>query len=138
MEIQAQDLRIGNIIRCKDNDKIVPAFRGKIVPVDITILRLIFECKPDYYEPIPLTEEILLKCGFADLCGVHQLSYRVKDGFYFFWNYNDKAGMCTEGIKDESCGWYHPENVVISGIEHLHTLQNLVYSLTGTELTVNL
>lgn len=70
-------------------------------------------------EPIPLTEEILLRCGFEE----------GQTGYYF----KDDIIISVEGQV------YFGENEVhIAEIYHLHQLQNLVYALTGEELEINL
>jgi len=73
---------------------------------------------------IPITEDILLKAGFEKNGSykeikLNQVSITIKflDGEYF--------------LVDAS-GWYG------KGFIYLHSLQNLIYALTGTELTINL
>ena len=79
-------------------------------------------------EPIPLTEEWLLKFGFEDVTGVYytlhispdfKLLLIPADGFY---PQLDKA--------DEN-NW---QSVSLNKIEHVHELQNLYFALTGEEL----
>ena len=72
--------------------------------------------------PIPLTEEILLKCGFEkDRFGNYSLGL-------FELLYNDIIGFrfSMEGQ------WCYEE------IKYLHQLQNLFYSLCGKELEIKL
>lgn len=89
--------------------------------------------------PIPLTPEILEKCGFRqdDNCG--------------FWNKNNE-GAIFYTLNQE---WHSFPLKVVNGVyakyfdceddfyswsgkplKHLHQLQNLYYSLTGTELEI--
>ena len=71
------------------------------------------------FEPIPLTEEILLKCGFEyDGDGI----YGVDNVYYDF--YFSKTGVVVRGLNNK--------------IYHLHQLQNLYFALTGEELTIKL
>lgn len=80
----------------------------------------------DMIEPIPLTEEILLKCGFRDE-GTH-LQLNLSNNWCYEWFDNligfslckDRRGLCLGKIK------------------YIHGLQNLHHSLTGEELEINL
>lgn len=77
----------------------------------------------DMIEPIPLTEEILLKCGF--------------DKFL-------KGIKCSDIYDTYRLGFFQIENhygiYVFHGVEikHLHQLQNLYFALTGEELKIEL
>lgn len=71
-------------------------------------------------EPIPLTEEILLKCGFNFWGGI--TSYCDREDFW--------------SIKMED-GRFEIEYVELE-IKHLHQLQNLYFALTGKELEIEL
>lgn len=83
------------------------------------------------FEPIPLTSEILEKCGFKkdeDHCNYWRIEQNDE------W----KSEFKIYGVVDETyhfkvdCGgyWY--------GILSLHHLQNLYSVLTGEELVINL
>lgn len=80
---------------------------------DVNVLKLI---------PIPLTEEILMRCGFVDIQdGWYEL---VKPPLNFNWNIYDK--------QLRALGYRH------SHIMYLHQLQNLYFALTGEELNIQL
>jgi hypothetical protein len=126
--IKANDLRIGNYI--------INPF-GAIITID-EIHKSGVKFKTTIYDlthckPIPLTEEILLKCE----------NYNKKYGFslnettYLFFN--------------ESRGYFYPyltqdaefsnlENkcVYLERIKYLHELQNLYFALTNQELNIEL
>lgn len=85
--------------------------------------------------PIPLTPEILEKCGFEKLddgenwaCSDYKIyalgSFKIgeKDGRFFLYNQTD----------DDYYSWYSPE------IIHLHKLQNLYFALADKELSITL
>lgn len=79
-------------------------------------------------EPIPLTEEWLLKMGFQYNGNV--LILKLKDVVF-------DEGNCIEYFKGKDYteikfGYYGN-----SHIKFVHQLQNLYYSLTGEELTIN-
>lgn len=78
-------------------------------------------------EPIPLTPEILEKCGF------------VKQTEYIYEN--DKNLFEIIMNADQFFyGQWGSDGFSIDGIElrHLHQLQNLYFALTGEELTIKL
>lgn len=80
------------------------------------------------WQPIPLTEEILLKCGFYidfqnsnTISFLHRkldvdaINYQKKSNTYYFNSW--ESSKCPQ---------------------HLHQLQNLYHALTGEELEINL
>lgn len=77
------------------------------------------------FEPIPLTEEILLKCGFEDLGDL--LLIKIQGGGISY-----EYGCIYLGM-----GTYYQESNQLE-IKHLHQLQNLYYALTREELEVEL
>jgi aryl carrier-like protein len=112
--MKIEELRLGNWIAQKGNH---------------------FQITPDMFchylqhglhsiEPIPLTEEWLLKAGFE----------KYLNGDY----YRLKAEMCIEAWSDKFSvylPYYHLDTYTgrIS-VKYVHTLQNLYFTLTETEL----
>jgi hypothetical protein len=83
------------------------------------------EYRGDYYDPIPLTKDWLLKFG---------LEYDKNEGHIFLQKY-------IFYIRDdhEEDGWDIYENVndsFITTVEYVHQLQNLYFALTGAEIEV--
>lgn len=124
--MKATDLRLGNLI----------LFTEEIEVVDIITLDQMNSYNGDAtnlgYEAIPLTEDILLKCGFnldKDFNAwqtPHDFHIRVEDNELkqknkVFWIYFDEQ-----------------EDHPITCIFELHQLQNLYFALTGEELTIKL
>jgi hypothetical protein len=69
--------------------------------------------------PIPLTEEMLLKCGFKkDLANV----------------FHDKISLYEGKIKEEGFRLYGQYAIEKVKVKYLHQLQNLYFTLTGNEL----
>lgn len=117
----AQQLRVGNLLYYKNTK-------------DIAKVELIhnshFDCRDEYgsftpngnYEPITLTEEILLKCGFE-----------INEGKTLFEH--SKCGLKLMDI----VGLYYRANFPIKAdVTSVHQLQNLYHALTGQELKIEL
>ncbi len=117
--MKAEELRIGNILNVDGNYWTIDTISSE---------ELYFKENIHYNhilnaEPIPLTEEILLKCE-----GNHSAFYHVFD--------------CVElGLVDDDFinGFY---TLYLDGytkkISYLHQLQNLYFALTGKELEIKL
>lgn len=122
--IKIGELRIGNYLHDRENrlckvesisiglkDSVVgEAFKAHAIVGGLTSLP---------HKTIPLTEEILLKCGFE--------RYEFDNGQYRF-----KNRLIV--IRDGKFVDYGSDVIITS----LHQLQNLYFSLTGEELTINL
>lgn len=126
--IKATDLRIGNWVRLHDPRKErrtgTERVWGRLLlaleqndPEDDIITRNV--------EPIPITPEILTKCGLVE---------RYVKGEWS-WSQGGKWQGFTEGYLKEDgyhyLGDYPP-------IHYLHQLQNLYFAITGEELEVRL
>ena len=127
MRLEVKELRIGNYY---DNN-------GKIKQVTPAT---IWEHERIWCEPIPLTEEWLLKLGFE------KGNYKELDEKHFVEKSNTiKVIISGVGFWDVYTD-YNPYQITFSsglniitdnkGINHVHQLQNLYYALTGEELTI--
>lgn len=93
-----------------------------------------FEIDPDEYEPIPLSKEVLLACGFKqqmdnkNLFFLNDFRYSLNEKYIMLLRKCDKAGESQK----HSCGF--PFFTDCIRITYLHELQNLYYALTKTEL----
>lgn len=123
------ELRIGNILDFEGMYSIIKEIDSQGVSVFIN------ETKEDIWidlsqsTPVPLTEEILLKCGFGKIQNIYQrhnqvlLEPTVNNSFIVkFWTISISR---AEPI-------YH-NNLTI---KYLHQLQNLYFALTGEELEI--
>jgi hypothetical protein len=138
--IAANELRIGNYL----------VFRNFIQPDQIIKIdarwfcslaggRSTHEIKPDeeinnYYSGIPLTPEILQKCGFEfEPCGISGAD--MWQGISFW-----KKGVITlrGNVSTAKGGVLHLSGYYNSQIKFIHQLQNIYFALTGKELEVNL
>ena len=78
------------------------------------------------FEPIPLTEEWLIKFGFEQLT---KKSNGFKSGSY---SYSGKVSLILnhDGLRTWTNFWQGNE------MRYVHQLQNLYFALTGKELTI--
>lgn len=116
--IQANELRLGNWVTITG------------VPIQLTQKKIAFILEEDNSttrcSPIPLTPEILERCGFEKGCLVKELNNE--------WMIYYNNGMWLQVEKAE-----HPyicERKDLFHIKYLHQLQNLYYALTGSELEI--
>jgi len=135
--IKANELRVGNMFwEDYGGYKVVTAINSNNVgdaPNTVSARSIKGTVSGQYscsqIEPIPLTPEILEKCGFRqqgkrNLYSDGKLAFMEDaDGFTFF-------------IKDVSNVLY--KSVANSKIYYLHQLQNLYFALTGDELKIEL
>lgn len=113
--MEAKELRIGNIV----NFGLVsePIKITKVNPDSVNILMA---------EPIPLTEEWLLRFGFETNEWDSNASFRMMIGNndYTIVFYRNNISFCEIG------------DIFAKDIYYVHQLQNLYFALTGKELTL--
>jgi len=109
--MKPNELRIGNWIQ----------FRYTETPVRITLGDFVREYNDEHledYEPIPLTEEWLLKFGFEN----YSMNLD-EDGFTHV-----DVSFLSGGVE------VYINDMIYPHIKHVHQLQNLYFALTGEEL----
>lgn len=129
--INANELRIGNIfwedyggykivtgIKLTDDGKAADVY-GKALGFTVSGSFL-----SEDINPIPLTPELLVKCGFEKDITSHFGGYLSPK--------NNEGGQMR--ITDNK--WFSGVNHAT--VDYLHQLQNLYFALTQTELTINL
>jgi len=119
MKLEAKELRIGNIV-------INAGRRGSVQPligvesVSVSLLGIIATYPDNHeYEPIPLTEEWLLKFGFIR----KHFDMKIK---------GLKLTASTRLVASDKLSAFHHKKVGF--ISSVHQLQNLYFALTGEEL----
>lgn len=117
--MKVNELRIGNVLKEKYSGDL-------LIVIELTKQRITFDYQTTekwQSEPIELTEEILLKCGF------------VKDEFDN-WENETRLGL----YKPEEFDGYLSiwGDSTVGECNYLHQLQNLYFALTGQELEINL
>ena len=126
--MQLQELRIGNYISDLD---------GKIIKVEelticssYTTKKRINNLPFDYYKPIPLTEEMLLKFGF-------EVENKTENGILYDYliAYVSYPKNFQIHSKDREFFALSKYNNGQKYFKYVHQLQNLYFTLTGEELT---
>lgn len=114
--MEAKELKIGNYVFI-NNDDFTNKEYHKIDGIDIALFESEEENKR--FESIPLTEEILLKCGFEKII-VENYPLYIFDGF-MIEIYDDNCVVCYN-------------NIEITKLKFVHSLQNLYFSIKLKEL----
>lgn len=121
MELKAQDLRVGNyVINPFGSIGIVDEIHKSGFKIKSTLYAL------EHCKPIPITEDILLKCGFE--WSIQHQAYYLKDCDYV-------VDICQDYCRVIK---YRRTGEVITRLIYLHELQNLILALTKTELEITL
>jgi hypothetical protein len=127
-KLKANELRIGNLLKRN----------GIVVTIDG---RSIFDIWDDDgivklgYEPIEITENLLLKMGFTK-DGLFKNEYVFTLGKFFF-SFNNHMIYLINGYEGDVLNYVGSE--ITDGdnyIKHIHQVQNVYYSLTNEELTI--
>jgi len=79
----------------------------------------------ELYQPIPLTEEWIIKLGFSYLADAQ---YWI-DFKNMMFNWDKEVGLYLYIQTQE-------DSIDLTHIKHVHQLQNLYFALTGEELTI--
>ena len=117
MSIKANEIRIGNFVKLQGVDK-----PFKVFVIDTTESSTFTKA-----EPIPLTEEWLIKFGWL-------------------WNEECNSYECKDirmnlAYKDVNCGYemfnYVTKSLITKRIFYVNQLQNLYFALTGEELILD-
>lgn len=148
--IKPEELRIGNKVKSTGllNGRILTVEnvtgRGTLLDQKRVVFFLEEKNVGDFcedLEPIPLTEELLVKAGFEYVVNDGSfenisLDYWAKDALLLFTNGSEPKEAYLFGYGNGYFGKYF----VITGrwIYNLHDLQNVYHAWKGTELTIKL
>ncbi len=130
--MEARDLRIGNLI--KDCEGVIFRVAGMPQNGGVNITADSTTYKIDVFLPVPLTEDILLKCGFELKGDVYTIC--CEDGWCYL--IIDKGDMSASIQQDDEDIRHDYPCLKLSTTQYLHQLQNLYFALTGEELNIQL
>ena len=133
--IKANELRISNYVEYKHLNNDVLYGYDTVTSIDLNGISL--SCRKytvmtiDCIKPIPLTEELLLKCGF--------ISWSFKRSYISIKKDTNLYTLVYDLIKSECYLDLDFTFMTLDNeIKYLHQLQNLYFALTGTELEIKL
>ena len=126
--MKATELRIGNIVFFHDKEmgKITYTHEEIIRGYEIQALEVDGYIRDIEVEPIPLTEEWLLKVGARKVNHIH--------GYVFWTLHNTKLNNATIDIYEHRTEF---NNYGVKHCKYFHQLQNLYFAMTGEELIVS-
>lgn len=135
--MKSTELRIGNLIYQYIKDE---GFYLNTVDED-TFKSFIYhnedgwDIDESYYEPIPLTEEWLVKFGFEITTDPENVHYKLPlvGEFNESFVINRKVGYSVFYVPHVDCNNYL---CFTTQVKSINELQNLVFALTGEELTI--
>ena len=126
--MKASELRIGNLVQHKDTKEITTIYAlehryKRVYWINSSLYN------NDSLEPIPLTEEWLLKFGFV--------KEDEQDELLDTFMYNKDNITRVEFSNKHKLLYWHDNYTSIyhQKLKHVHQLQNLYFALTGEELT---
>ena len=145
--MKSNELRIGNYVFSAEDNK-----HGEVFQIDSS--GIIFVNKNGNrwqdlknIQPIPLTEEILFKCGFEKVKNkdkeylIEYIGHTAQKARYAIFGTDifitkvDKRGLLWRSIDCDFMVLFYHKSIPI---KYLHQLQNLYFALTGQELEINL
>ena len=120
--MEAKELRIGNWVQTAVGFNEVAKLSDGLITVQLNPVASLSHSKnlTNGFEPIPLTEEWLLKAGAVQ----PESSYKI-GRFDIYFDRTSNGWI----VSDSYFGFYY------ATIQYVHELQNLVFALDKTELT---
>ena len=118
--MKANELRIGNYYY---GDVLFPSEYNVITANDL--VELDSDPLDDYYQPLPLTEEWLLKFGFEKEKNIIKIYTKSKISIYL---------DCEEYPNGRV--YFNSWCILKEKVKNVHQLQNLYFALTNEELTI--
>ena len=132
--MKANELRIWNYVRFYATESIITAINNNDEENSYVDVASYNDIPIEDLNPIPLTEDWLLKFGFEkeidefDIFSIHNSQYSIQ---------HYKNGKCIFVYSPiNELNPEDEENVIFLQIKHVHQLQNLYFALTGEELTI--
>jgi hypothetical protein len=125
--IKPNEIRIGNYVNVIDKIDKVTGVSIRLRPDCgyYSFENFHAELKGIHLTPIPLTEDILLKCGIA----YGQPKEPYKEGLIYYCK-DEHLLMIT--------GTEYNEPISLIKVKYLHEVQNIIYWYTGEELNINI
>lgn len=129
--MKVNELRVDNYVHYFNQDMLDSSGIVQVSLLDIDDYQ--------FFEPLPLTEELLLKCGFQSLLDDPECTgIKTKSGQYVIINNDNVVLEIMFGFLKDGSVLVHLNDCDFENCKYLHQLQNLYFALTGEELDVKL
>lgn len=148
--MKTNELRIGNWIKYEDKLVQVVQLSSLMILCQRDENQFLVNCTPKVFQPIELTEEVLVKIGFVKVHKKNIVGFNNVNEFILKNDINDNEFVnisyhlfeSGNSIINIEQGDYYSgidDNYIYKlNIKYLHELQNIYYCLTGEELEVSL
>jgi hypothetical protein len=123
--MKVNELRVGNFVMYADFETIFTVYSIEKYGFGVENNNEITWIGSEEIEPVPLTEEWLLKFGFK------KTEWDNSNSYLFV------TPECDYSIVVYSNGYLEIGGMVMRKIDYVHQLQNFVFALSGVELTID-
>jgi hypothetical protein len=137
MKIKATELRVGNKVQPKPEDRQRYGTMCEVTQVYKDGFTVDYHYPGAWFEPIPLSPDILEKAGFKRFG-------RIQDGYWFELRRNNFTLITNDSLFSDKrwqigiSGKGEADTIWICHCKHIHQLQNLIHDLTRKDLNINL
>ena len=133
--MKTNELRIGNWIKYEDKLVQVVQLSSLMILCQRDENQFLVNCAPKEFQPIELTEEVLVNIGFEKINDC----YTLQNEYICFAYYKDSFKQeLVAGVKRKGKCLCHINELKNYDIKYLHQLQNAYYCLTSEELNIEL
>lgn len=137
--MKENELRLGNWIKYEDKLVQVVQLSSLMILCQRNENQFLVNCAPKVFQPIELTEEVLLKIGCFKRGYNEIYSMALCTDCYDYY-------ISYQNVKDNKhsfvASWYKngelKRQIRLDNIQYLHELQNVFFSFTNQELNIKL
>lgn len=141
-----EELRIGNIIKFEDDSEDVVRVDWLFYNSDMWFVQWTWLSGTGTFKegnsilidfvPIPLTPEILLRCGFEFYSPLKHWRIVKDEQWYSISELKLSSGETILCFSWTNLAWDEGQSMPNKPVQYLHQLQNLYFAIAGQELTV--
>lgn len=140
--MKANDLRIGNWIKYEDKLVQVVQLSSLMILCQRDENQFLVNCEPKVFQPIELTEELLLKIGFELMNTKNHKGFEmvreIEEDVYEFLVFKIFSDNTLLHMRKSKGGGFEYGEFTKRGIKYLHELQNAYFLLTNQEMEIEL
>jgi hypothetical protein len=128
-KLKCTDLRIGNWVKYEDKLVQVVQLSSLMILCQRDENQFLVNCAPEIFQPIELTEDVLVKLGFEG--EMYEFCLLADD-------FNITVNLIENRVDISFFGNCEAELCIKYNVKYLHQLQNAYYCLTNQEMEVKL